>query len=175
MRKSRIAAILALFAPVSIAGTPVSAQSAEATCPATPAPLPAELAGWRDATPVVALVDARGPGTAIALDRAVDATLHPGGKVAFVVAPTKPIGETKGGLLRFDAPADGTYRIALGVGAWIDVIEDGKTVTSTAHGHGPACSGIRKMVDFPLKRGAHLLQIIGSPEATVRVMISSAR
>jgi hypothetical protein len=42
-------------------------------------------------------------------------------------------------------------------------------VKSTAHGHGPNCTGIRKMVDYRLTPGPYILQISanGQPQMTV--------
>ena len=40
--------------------------------------------------------------------------------------------------------------MGLSAGAWIDVVKDGAQVASSAHGHGPACSTLRKQVAFEL-------------------------
>ena len=64
------------------------------------------------------------------------------------------------------------YRIALGAGAWIDVVEDGRAVTSVAHAHGPACSGIHKTVDFDLAPGKYVLQVAGSDAPVATVMVA---
>lgn len=45
-------------------------------------------------------------------------------------------------------------------------------VTSVAHGHGPACSTIRKTVDFDLKPGRYLLQVARSRTEAIRIMVS---
>ena len=54
----------------------------------------------------------------------------------------------------------------------LDLLKGKKPIASTAHGHGPICTGIRKMVDFPLERGRHVLQIAGSPGSTIPVMVA---
>ena len=64
------------------------------------------------------------------------------------------------------------YRIALGSGAWIDLISNGKPVISIAHGHGPACTGIRKMVDFDLKPGHYTLQISANADQQTSLLIA---
>ncbi len=61
--------------------------------------------------------------------------------------------------------------LRLGSGGWIDVLENGRAVTSSAHGHGADCSGMVKIVDFPLKAGEHILQIEGSKEDTVGILV----
>lgn len=87
--------------------------------------------------------------------------------------PEKP-GEpaSNGGIFTFNVPTAGRYRIALGAGAWIDVLKGAVPAASVAHAHGPACSTIRKMVDFKLQPGRYLLQIAGSSAATLPMMVS---
>ena len=77
-----------------------------------------------------------------------------------------------GGLVGFSVTEAGTYRVALGSGAWIDVVRGGKAAASTAHGHGPACSGVRKTVDFPLTPGRYILQIAGNGTPSIAVMVT---
>ena len=76
--------------------------------------------------------------------------------------------------MAFVAPAAGRYRIGAGAGVWLDVIEGGKPVPSAAHGHGPACGPVRKIVDFDLKPGRHLLQISSAATPAVAVMVAKA-
>ncbi len=165
------ARLLLVAALLSLPG-PAQAQHAEA-CTETPA-LPAELAGWSSAHGTVsAAVDAKAlKAAAIPVGHQIEAALKPTSDVRYITRPEKPGGSVShGGMFSFNAQADGTYRVALGSAAWIDVL-DGKTaVTSTAHGHGPACSGIRKMVDFPLKAGPYTLQIAANASNTARVMV----
>ncbi|PZO77611.1 MAG: hypothetical protein DI632_08755 [Sphingomonas hengshuiensis] len=60
----------------------------------------------------------------------------------------------------------------MGGGAWIDVVDGTHGVASVDHGHGPACSGIRKMVDFDLPAGTHVVQITGSREDSLTMMVA---
>jgi hypothetical protein len=165
-----------LFFPVAVAlaATPASAQEqAEKVC-VKAGDLPAELAGWRQ--PHAALTAAAKPAdlkkAELILGTAADATLQPTPTIKFTIDPSKPGGSVShGGLFAFTVPAAGKYRVALGSGAWIDVIEDKKAAVSTAHGHGPDCTGVRKMVDYDLKAGRHILQVSanGAPELTLMV------
>lgn len=41
---------------------------------------------------------------------------------------------------------------------------------AAAHGHGPACSGIRKMVEYDVTPGRYLVQIVNAPELSIRAM-----
>ena len=63
-------------------------------------------------------------------------------------------------------------RVAIDSAAWLDVVADGKSLEAVAHGHGPDCSGVRKMVDFTLAPGTYLLQIVGNGTAKLRVLVT---
>ena len=76
-----------------------------------------------------------------------------------------------GGMAALHVTAPGTYRVALGSGAWVDLLGNGQFLPSAGHGHGPACSGIRKIVDFALQPGDYVLQVAGSTTATVTVLV----
>lgn len=152
------------FAVIGLLAAAVSAQPPDAACPAA-SPLPPELSGWAQ----------RGAEMSgkLVIGEAVDVVLKPERDARLSVAPERAAKEdSHAGLLTFDAAEAGTYRVALGAGGWIDVLEDGKPVASTAHGHGPVCSGIRKIVDFPLKAGPHALQISGSAESRITLMLT---
>ena len=164
-----------LFAvAASLAGAAAYAQEAPPACPA-PASLPPELAGW--SAPHIALNSAptadRARHALATVGKPVDIHLLATPAVHYAVQPGKPGGSvSKGGIVTFDVAEAGTYRIALGAGAWLDVIEAGQAVTSSAHGHGPDCSGIRKMVDYPLKPGRHLLQLSASADPAISVLVT---
>ena len=64
----------------------------------------------------------------------------------------------------------GRLVVALDAGAWIDLVRDGVAVKSVVHDHGPACSGIRKMVEFDVSQGRYLLQITNAPAASIHAM-----
>ena len=64
----------------------------------------------------------------------------------------------------------GRYGIAADGKVWIDVITNAAPVSSIGHGHGPACSGIRKMVEFDVTHGRYLLQIVNAPTASIHAM-----
>lgn len=168
---------IALLIPILAVATPVRAQMpmdhAAPTC-ATPAELPAALAGWRNATPMQAAADAKGASrTALEPGKAVTLALRPTPAVAYPLRPAKPGGSVSyGGLASFTVKEAGTWRVALGSGAWVDVVKGGKAETSTAHGHGPDCSGIRKMVDYSLKPGRYTLQLAANGEENLTVLVT---
>jgi len=144
-------------------------------CPAgTAAALPPELASWADRQPLKA-AGAAGKADAAALEigKAVDAALLPTPDVKYAIRPEKPGGSVSfGGLFAFTVAEAGTFRVALGSGAWIDLVKDGVVIDSVAHGHGPECSDVRKMVDFPLAPGRYILQIAANGQAQLPLLVT---
>lgn len=159
----------------SVAGAQETAPRPD--CSATTTTLPPELAKWSSSVPRTA---ATSVGTASRASLSVGQTaalrLMPTSAVRYAVPPEKA-GKpaSHGGLASFTVTTTGTYRIALGAGAWVDVVRDGKAVTSATHAHGPTCSAIRKMVDFKLTPGRYLLQIAGNADPVIPVMIAALR
>ena len=88
--------------------------------------------------------------------------------VAWAVPPKKP---GAGAVATFSVATAGTYQIGLSNGTWIDVVRGGKSVASTAHGHGPLCTGLRKIVSFALTPCRYSLQLASMPAAETRVMV----
>lgn len=172
-----VAAFLLGAAACTAAGALAQAEGAAGDAPPCTAPgaLPADLAGWAGHRAAVqAAGDAKAAGSArLPVGQAVDATLLPTPALRYAVAPGKPGGSVShGGMFAFDVAAPGTYRVSLGSHAWVDVVEGGKALTSVAHGHGPACTTLAKMVDYRLRPGRHLLQIAANGEPGVAVMVS---
>lgn len=158
----------------AFAAAPLSAQeAATAACEAAVAPT-GELSPWSSPMPLAASAsEARNASAGLAVGRAARLALLPTPQVRYPLRPEKPGGSVSyGGLVRIDVREAGTYRVALGSAAWIDLVRAGRAVTSSAHGHGPDCTGIRKMVDFPLVPGRYTLQIAanGEPQTTVMVV-----
>ena len=117
--------------------------------------LPRAFAGW-NATPGKTLV--MGTPTVLAASSSV----------AWAVPPKKP---GKGAVATFRVTRAGRYQIGLSDGAWIDVVRSGKALPSSKHGHGPLCTGLRKIVGFVLTSGTYTLQLAAMPAAETRVMI----
>lgn len=143
---------------------PVGAQTVEAPC--TAPMLPPELSGW--AKPVAAK-----SGGTVAIGQGSVLALAPSDAVTFAVAPAKlPAAGTFSGTVSFAVKAAGTYRVALSGPVWVDVIGGGKALVSVTHGHGPACSPVKKMVDFALTPGRYALQLTGAKTANVTVLVA---
>lgn len=75
-----------------------------------------------------------------------------------------------GGMIPIDVKKPGRLVVALDAGAWIDLVRDGAALKSAAHNHGPPCTGIRKLVEFDVKPGRYLLQIVNAPTASIHAM-----
>lgn len=142
-------------------------------CAATDAGLKDGLEAWRSkATFVAAGTTAELAGAELKAGTAVRATLLRTPKVVYPVQPEKPGGSVSyGGLFLLKVVQPGTYRIALSTPAWIDVVKDGKAIPSTTFGHGPECSTIRKIVEFPLSAGPHIIAIAANGSDTVDLML----
>lgn len=165
--------LLAWALPLAMGDISAFAQTGGGALACTaPADLPASLASWPAAVPMKAAADRNGLDAArLTPGQAVQLMLLQTSKVAFPLQPKKPGGTASyGGLMQFAVKEEGVWRVALGSGAWIDVVKDGKALPSIAHGHGPACSGIRKMVDFSLSPGTYILQVAASGTETLTVM-----
>ena len=105
--------------------------------------------------------------------RAVTLALLPTPKVTYPLRPEKPGGSVSyGGLARFTVEQSGTWRVALGTGAWVDVVKDGQAAISIAHGHGPQCSGVRKMVDYDLSPGTYTLQLAANGSDSIGLLVT---
>ncbi len=158
---------------LTLAAAQAMPMPAPAPC-AAPGKLPPELAGWTSPRAVTAATtrDELGAAT-LPLGAGMRATLAQTPRVAYPVQPEHPgTATTHGGLFAFTVTDAGTYRVALSGPAWIDLVAGSEAVASSAHGHGPDCTGVRKMVDFPLKPGRYLLQVSGAPEPAIELLVA---
>lgn len=163
------AGMTATSAPAQMAEMPSAAQACT-----VPADLPAEMASWRTPAPLKAAGDRKVLKVAqLTPGQAVTFALLPTPQVSYPLRPEKPGGSVSyGGLARFTVDQPGTWRVALGSGAWVDVVKDDKAAPSIAHGHGPDCSGIRKMVDYSLTPGAYTLQVAANGADSITLLVT---
>lgn len=173
MRVAAVFGAVVAFSPWSMA-LAQSEMSAAAPACATIATPPAEMAGWTVRSSQSAAVDAAGLRKAVIVPgTGVDAMLSQTSAVRYALRPEKPGGSVSyGGMFAFTIKQAGTYRVALGSGAWIDMLKDGKALVSTAHGRGPDCTGIRKMVDFALEPGSYVLQLAANGTPTLPMLVT---
>jgi hypothetical protein len=171
MKFSVLSACALLFA-LSAPAFPQEMQTPP-KCASVAAPPPA-LSGWSSKQDFAAAAKEDGlASAALTVNHAAAVTLLPTRDVSFITQPDKPGGSVAhGGLLGMTIASAGTYQINLSSGAWIDLVRDGKSVLSTAHAPGPACTGIRKTVQFPLQPGHYVLQISANADPAIDVMVS---
>ena len=121
---------------------PAAAPPSPAACAATDTALPANLSAWRTPAPARQTIQ---PGQAV--------TLASSAPLLLVIVEA------------------GTYGVAIDQNAWVDVARDGAALTSNGHGHGPACSTIRRIVDFQLLPGRYTLTLSRTQAPTVRLLV----
>lgn len=163
--------ILMIALLAASAGAPAAEEMppAKPACTGNAAPT-GELAPWTNPTAVKA-GDEAAKAPPLAVGKAASVTLLPTPDVHYALRPEKPGGSVSyGGLLALDVAQAGTYRIALSTAAWIDVIGKDGALRSVAHGHGPDCTGIRKMVDYVVPAGRYTLQISANGAAQITVL-----
>lgn len=165
-----LAALLFATAAGATAQTPApqgKAMAAPQPACTAPAALPTDYASFAHPVPVA-------QGSGAFLGEAATLDLGPG--THFVTPPEhKPAGGTFGGMVGFDITDPGTYRVAVGAGVWVDVIrKDGGAARSTGHGRGPACTAVKKLVEFQLSPGHYTLQFSGSEKPSVTFQIAKA-
>lgn len=170
----RIAAAVSAFA-LTTGWVSMAAPAREVTVACSTAPaLPAHLSDW---TRTVRGKTFYGYGEARAEDwpplgaARTSLALHRFESLRYAVGPARAANPFRfGGMVPVVVDRPGRLVIALSEAAWIDVVRDGSFVTSVAHGHGPACSGIRKMIEFDVTPGRYLLQISGASSASIDAM-----
>lgn len=176
MRKSlTLLALIFGGMPAALSAQGMAADS-EAACPATPAPLPSELAGWAASAPLAAAtsVDTAAAAATVTPGKAVELALKPTPQITYAKRPEQPGGSVShGGMVALDVARAGVYRVAISTGAWLDVVSGGEALQSINHGRGPACSGVRKMVDFRLEAGRYIVQIAANGTPSIRLLVAA--
>lgn len=171
MRVQIVAISLVALSPVTALAAP--AEKSETACPAAPV-LPPELADWtRNASgkTIYAYGDDLGADWSPLGPARTALPLHRFESLRYGIAPErKPDVFKFGGMIPIEVKKAGRLIVALDAGAWIDLVRDGAVVKSVTHGHGPACSGIRKMVEFDVTQGRYQLQIVNAPTASIHAM-----
>ncbi|VVT08597.1 conserved hypothetical protein [Sphingomonas sp. EC-HK361] len=152
----------------------VQDPATDAACTNVRPAIPAALSGWSQQTPVTAGTKS-GDGATLSIGQATNVSLHRGSTLTLSPAPAKAAAaDSYGGTLTLSVAQAGTYRVALGGGAWIDLLLGGKAIASVAHDHGPKCSGIAKIVDFKLDAGTYVIQLSGAKSNAIAAMVVKA-
>jgi hypothetical protein len=106
----------------------------------------------------------------------VAATLVPQGSVKFAAPPARDrkADNATAGLLFFKTGAAGAYRVSLTSRHWIDVLDEGRAIDSTAHQGQGGCELLHKVVEFQLPANRDLvLQLSGDDAATVDIVVTA--
>lgn len=130
------------------------------------------------AAPAGPAVSAHGtPVATIPAGQAVDLVLAPQAEVKLLAPPGKAMlsDGAYAGVVMFQVPAEGVYRISLSLPAWVDVVSEGRTLPSEDFNGVPGCSAPHKVVTYRFPAGAQLgLQLSAASSANVRVAITPA-
>jgi hypothetical protein len=111
----------------------------------------------------------------LSLSRLYELRLLPQDQVSFSVAPAKrtPIAGAYAGLAVFNVPAAGSYRVAVEIPLWIDVIAHGAAVPAKDFVGQHGCNAPHKIVEFELSGGQpFVLQLSAATQSTLRLTIT---
>ncbi len=82
-------------------------------------------------------------------------------------------GSSFAGFIQARAPAKaGTYKITLSSEGWIDVVQNGRAVKSSAFSGATGCTGVRKSVKFDLAAQPFTIELSGVPGSSIGLAIS---
>ena len=102
--------------------------------------------------------------------------LRPQDQVTFAAAPGKknPRAGSQAGLLTFKLPSSGSYRVAIDMPFYIDVVSNGALVAATDFQGQRGCSSPHKIVEYDLSgTRPFLLQLSNADPDTVRLTITA--
>ncbi|WGS21306.1 MULTISPECIES: hypothetical protein [unclassified Bradyrhizobium] len=68
-------------------------------------------------------------------------------------------------------PKSGLYTISLSAGAWVDVVQDGRSLKPKAFSGATDCDGIRKTMKYELSASPFVLQVSGARENSISIAI----
>jgi hypothetical protein len=112
------------------------------------------------------------------IDKLYELKLAPEGTVTYAIKPPKPPREAnpQGGIARFHSGKAGTYRVSLGSGHWVDVVDGPQFITSKDFQGSHGCDRPHKIVEFELPAGKELLlQLSGSMTSPVLLAITRVK
>lgn len=128
------------------------------------------------ATPLAAAADPKSA-PALLLNHLYELKLAKQEQVSFAVTPGKqsPRAGSHGGLVTFKIPASGTYRVAIDMPFWIDVVSNGALVAANDFQGQHGCSSPHKIVQFDLLgTRPFFLQLSNAAPDSVRITITAA-
>ncbi|HEY4944101.1 MAG TPA: hypothetical protein VII56_21915 [Rhizomicrobium sp.] len=108
--------------------------------------------------------------------RALSLMLNPGAKADLPFAPAKPADPAKfAGFVILPVASAGDYLVSLSAEGWIDAVQDGVSIASSAHTSDGNCPGLRKSVRFTLTAKPLTLQISNAPADHIEIAITPAK
>jgi len=108
--------------------------------------------------------------------RAISLMLKKDADAALPTPPAKPLDPAKfGGFVVLPVAAAGDYLISLSAEGWIDAVQDGVVLTSTAHTGDGNCPGLRKSVRFTLAAKPLTIQISNAPADHIEIAVTPAK
>lgn len=132
-----------------------------------------KLLGARTA-PLAAAADGSA-GVKVAEGRAYTIALQPQANVKFVAKPEKVTmaDGSYAGIVGFTPAKDGNLRVGLSEAAWIDVLVDGKLLTSASHSGSHNCKILRKAVQFEVRKSQPVvLQFSGTTAPQLNLVVT---
>ena len=69
------------------------------------------------------------------------------------------------------APKAGLYTISLSAGGWVDVVQDGHFVKPKGFSGATDCDGIRKTMKYELSASPFVLQVSGTREDSISIVV----
>ena len=108
-----------------------------------------------------------------ALGQGASVALVPQGEVAYTVRPARApkSNPAHGAEVTLPAGSGGTVQVTLSAEAWVDVVQGGKVLRSTAFSGRTGCPGIRKSVRFTLAAGPAAIAISDAADTTIKLAI----
>jgi hypothetical protein len=170
---ARSAAVSILLAMLwSVAGAPARADDACVDFKWDVARERALFAG--PATQLTASADANAA-PLVLLDHLYEVKLKPQEQVAFAATPGKknPRADSHAGLLTFKIPSSGSYRVAIDMPFYIDVVSNGALVAAIDFQGQHGCRSPHKIVEYDLSgTRSFLLQLSNAGADSVRLTIT---
>lgn len=127
------------------------------------------------ATPLSAGMEAKSAPTVL-LNHLYALKLMPQDQVTFAATPGKktPAAGSSAGIVTFKLPASGSYRVAIDMPFWIDVVSNGALVAAKDFQGQHGCSAPHKIVEFELVGTRQLfLQLSDAAPDSVRLTITA--
>lgn len=101
--------------------------------------------------------------------------LRPAAEVTLIGAPSKTITENaRSGSLTVQIPVAGTYQLTSSIDGWLNLVQGGTALKSTAHTGSRGCETVRKSVRFVMNPGPAILEVSGVSADTIRLAIRKA-